>query len=714
MDLLMKVSTNFIHVTNKLFTRGKQFFSKSDWMNSSSSIQGKNTEKSTPTRKRGRPRSSSVDQAMEISPEKQFSPGRPSKKQLDEETKKIYLRALHKTVLKSVSKILQAEQHQEIVEYYKRINKDFFNLQFGSSSLLTQLEKNVSSLYQSLPKTSPIKTTIINELFEGISVAEISSTLDIVPKRVYEARSIESKKLNYYLRGLEIPRERLGLSETCLINWFLLACIVPSGRNRRCFFGTPSAMFNEYYCWTIQNAFPSVSPTTFFRIRKRENIWILKGDTFVDRGPIRIAEIDRLLLEEQNMEDIQSLQNEKDSLVESEIFAKQRISDYCEAHTSLEFQNKTVILTMDFTGIHNSMADTFQDFVLTIATNHEVDLSSLFSDFIISPETPSSLKGIDINVERTKKKRRKKSEMVDVVRPPVSPNLRKDIKQHHKTKKLDELQQVPSKYKPFLNYLHFLVKRSKDNKIKQTLDYVQWVLDFLALTGFFDKFNYVKIWSDGCGKHFKTYDTHFYIAHLQSRVTCVITWDFLAPNRAHNRCDAAAAHLKQAFKKYIQNNYILSLTSHLAFASGNLKNTFLIEADISAFKIPEHCRPDIPFMRDAFSFSYGEPIKVDVQCKCKCNKKSTCSHSCCKGFEATKVDLIIQMRDGDTIFRKLMSTDFVIPNRGVDEVDELWGNLDRELILPEIRVSPQNQNEEYEYGSVTFDDDDEVDSDYED
>jgi hypothetical protein len=72
------------------------------------------------------------------------------------------------------------------------------------------------------------------------------------------------------------------------------------------------------------------------------------------------------------------------------------------------------------------------------------------------------------------------------------------------------------------------------------------------------------------------------------------------------------------------------------------------------------------------------------------------------------------MRDGDTIFRKLMSTDFVIPNRGVDEVDELWGNLDRELILPEIRVSPQNQNEEYEYGSVTFDDDDEVDSDYED
>jgi len=57
----------------------------------------------------------------------------------------------------------------------------------------------------------------------------------------------------------------------------------------------------------------------------------------------------------------------------------------------------------------------------------------------------------------------------------------------------------------------------------------------------------VKIWSDGCGKHFKTYPTHFYLAELQQEFSIELKWSFLPANDAHNRADGAAAHLAQAF-----------------------------------------------------------------------------------------------------------------------------------------------------------------------
>jgi hypothetical protein len=42
-----------------------------------------------------------------------------------------------------------------------------------------------------------------------------------------------------------------------------------------------------------------------------------------------------------------------------------------------------------------------------------------------------------------------------------------------------------------------------------------YFLRLLAKHQVLQKFKYIKIWSDGCGKHFKTYPIHYCIAELQ-------------------------------------------------------------------------------------------------------------------------------------------------------------------------------------------------------
>src|SRR6187399_1994627 len=95
-----------------------------------------------------------------------------------------------------------------------------------------------------------------------------------------------------------------------------------------------------------------------------------------------------------------------------------------------------------------------------------------------------------------------------------------------------------------VKYLFFVVNQKTGNqKVQQTTTYVQWTLNFLQQHQFFLGFEFVKFWSDGCGKHFKTYETQFYMGMLQENVEAQLSWDVLPPGDAHNRCDAAAGHL---------------------------------------------------------------------------------------------------------------------------------------------------------------------------
>jgi len=88
------------------------------------------------------------------------------------------------------------------------------------------------------------------------------------------------------------------------LNWILIFCITPSGKYRLCYFGTFIAMYSEYYSWCLQNEW--VSPGVFNDIRRRERVWLLKGDIFIDRGTIRMRELEKeiqLLTNNQSKQD---------------------------------------------------------------------------------------------------------------------------------------------------------------------------------------------------------------------------------------------------------------------------------------------------------------------------------------------------------------------------------------------------------------------------
>jgi hypothetical protein len=612
------------------------------------------------------------------------------------------------TIRDSVHQILNLEKDQELKDAWLNANPWFSQqspIKVNCSSSI--IEDNVIKFYSSIPETSEIKTVVLNELFAGIDNRKVSNMLSLSDRRIRNARTINSQPLAYYLRCLEIPRDRLGMKETCLMNWFALVCIVPSGKNRRCFFGLPVAMFVEYFSWCKNCSFPHVSPEVFFLLRKRENIMILKGDIFIDKGIVRVAEIDRqlLLLPLDSGERVKLIE-EKNSLIEEDLFAKGQIKKYCQDHRELEFNLENICLSLDFTASQTSMSDKFTDFVVVMASGKPITIPDTLLSLVIDEEKPPSLKDFEIelpNIE--KKKRRTKKELEGVEKKDVLPNLRSDIKVRKKQKKLSVIDPPPTHFKPCLVYLHFVIKRDVD--VKQTLDYVQWVLELLVQVGFFDLYKNLLIWSDGCGKHFKTYDTHFLMGFLQEKLQKTIIWKFLAPNRAHNYCDAAAAHLKLAFKKYIQSFYMLSICSHLAFAAGKLMNTYLIEADYSSFRQPQHCIPDETFMRNAFSFTYSSPYKELVYCKHKCVNKKTCNHKCCYGIETTTVKLIVGMRDGSTIVRYLRSSNVHGPNTSdIDAVDSFWGTYNDRVIhsLPELRVTSEGHQDAFDYGSVTYDD----------
>lgn len=575
--------------------------------------------------------------------------------------------------------------------------------------------QNVVKFFHSLPATSLIRTIIIRDLFENAPNNFIAERLDLTVRRIQIANQSDNQPLPYYLNNLAIPRNRLGFSETHVLNWILMVCLIPSGRNRRCFFGTFGSMYAEYYTWTVQFNFPSVSPGTFNSLRRRENVWLLKGDIFVDPGQIRMKVIERELelLKKalpESQQEVTTLEKEHERLHANDEFAKQRIGLYCKAHKDLEQQPTTVVCSLDFTAMQTSMANKYVDFVVVMASKSPIQLPESLFEAEVEPIQPESLRVCPEVSRPTPKKRPKPltTKKVD------TPNLRKDVTALHKRKKLTITSEPPNVWKPSLHYFHFVLKKTDRCPAKQTFDYVQWVFEFLFRHKVFDPFEQIKLWSDGCGKHFKTYSAHFFMSYFQQTIKKIITWDFLAPNRAHNRCDAAAAHIKGQIDQHIQNYYNLSEVSHLAFACSKLKNMVLVEADFEEFPDVEISIPvDETFMREAFSFEYRPPIEEQLFCKHKCNNKQTCSHPCCRPRFCQVVSLVIKMRDGGTLIRKLKSvaTSSELTTLEPLQEDEFWSSQDRVVaIIPvsSTRASQAHHEKDFNYLNVSCDDPSEV------
>jgi hypothetical protein len=154
-------------------------------------------------------------------------------------------------------------------------------------------------------------------------------------------------------------------------------------------------------------------------------------------------------------------------------------------------------------------------------------------------------------------------------------------------------------YKPHVTYLHFMAPKysteeegkndeDEDGKVGQTAEYVSWCFDLLECFNIFSGFRDIILWSDNCFKHFKTHSIHAYMARLKWRLMekqnlRELQWKFLAPFRAHNRCDSAAAMLKIRVNTFIRSSCLMTSLAHIAFACADLKNTYIIKVDTVGF-----------------------------------------------------------------------------------------------------------------------------------
>jgi hypothetical protein len=348
------------------------------------------------------------------------------------------------------------------------------------------------------------------------------------------------------------------------------------------------------------------------------------------------------------------------------------------------------------------MADRFHDFVVVVATKEPLSLSDDLTDSRVVPIEPSSLSQTPTSLPRVPKRKR------SLPQTKPSPSRLQQKKKMKNQPKLQVIDETPTTWKPHLTYFHFVLHRDAVTPAKQTFDFVQWALEFLYEKQLFSPFKNIKLWSDGCGKHFKCYNAQFYMSQFQEQLKVKLTWDFLAPSRAHNKADSAAAYLKGAIKRHVDNFYLLSRVTHLAFACSRLKNTFLIEADFEAFPEVENAAPmaDIRFMRDAFSFQYQPQILQVMKCKHTCKKK--CIHKCCKNPPTCWVSSVtVIQRNGTSSTFKLIGKE-TVENEELYPLEEngFWASLDRQTVtkpISEVRISQTRNNEDFNY-DVSLDD----------
>ena len=228
------------------------------------------------------------------------------------------------------------------------------------------------------------------------------------------------------------------------------------------------------------------------------------------------------------------------------------------------------------------------------------------------------------------------------------------------------------------------------------------------------KFKHLKFWSDGCGKHLKTYSTHYYMCKFQKKVACIVSWDFLAPNRAHNRCDAAAARWKGKIDSMIRDFYSLSSVAHLAFAVSSLANSFMIKIATSLPDVIQVKFTDESFMRDSFRFEYSPPYQSIEKCKHKCYG-SGCGHICCnRSDEIECVDLVVLNRDGSKSIQTLRSVDYCSKESEEknNAICDFWGSessLRRLIPSEKVRITKvghlqDSTNSQFNWQEISYDD----------
>jgi hypothetical protein len=282
-----------------------------------------------------------------------------------------------------------------------------------------------------------------------------------------------------------------------------------------------------------------------------------------------------------------------------------------------------------------------------LLTNEEIDIPAKVRERCVEIEPPVSMKSIIGEPDREIKSRRKKAEMQHETRPQTPSSATKDFKKIKKKRKIELNHTKVNAFKPCYTHLHFVAKR--DEEISQSSVYLQHcVEEYLINTGILTKFKEkVSMFTDGCFKHNKNYETQFWLASkIVNQIP--ISHHVLAPNEAHNQCDSSAAHAKVAIRKDIAQGAQFESVSNLAFSYSRCTRYFLFEVQLDDFEMPLQIKHDESFLMKCFDFSYeGKKLRTLPSCSHACEDKDRCGHSCCKKKQAECVIVNAVDREGN-------------------------------------------------------------------
>lgn len=340
-------------------------------------------------------------------------------------------------------------------------------------------------------------------------MVKTATALGIPHQTVSRASEYCDRPFVEFLRQLGFPRKNRSEAHSFALQWLGndANCPYPSGWNRRCYTGSADLMWAEYASASLANSIAPLQFDAFHKVRRRERIGIRNGDIFINRDEVELAEI-RAKIEsgESRAEDWQERIAE---LEKNLAFCKERKLYYREAHQNLKGHAKTMIVTLDFTATQTGMQDKFHDFVVVVCTDQPLLVPLDLANAVIEPEEPPMKKRVAKPVTE-KKKRRKKQEVKE------TGGGRKLLSSFNAAnafaKRAPQLEQreVEIQYKPCSTVFHFVIKRTDDTP-GQISPYVQWAMDFLFVRHDLGRnFEEIHLFSDGCGKHFKTYPTHWY------------------------------------------------------------------------------------------------------------------------------------------------------------------------------------------------------------
>ena len=372
-------------------------------------------------------------------------------------------------------------------------------------------------MYKELPKT-PAKTAFLHELTLGVPCTAAATVLDLDKATVSRAFGYSGHPWVEFQRQLGFPRANRAQSHGFLLDWLKddANCPYPSGGNARCYMGSAEVMWAEYAAASLKKSIPPLQFDAFERVRSREGVHTRDGDIFINRDEVRLAELRADIelvpgLSEEYAEEIAELEK-------SLAFCKERKRLYREAHQALKGNAKKMVVTIDFTGTQTGMQDKFHSFVVVICTDQPLRIPQELADSIVQPEQSPMKKKIEKPVLEKKKRSTKAETKAKGGGRKLKPSFNTHKAKIARQPKLPQREKQGDDYKPSSTVFHFVLRRGEDTP-GQVSPYVQWSMDFLFLKhNIGGDFQEVHLFSDGCGKHFKTYPTHWY-AFLQFILT---------------------------------------------------------------------------------------------------------------------------------------------------------------------------------------------------